>query len=126
MAKVLEYSVGPGGVNKHSDVVKLQEFLNELSPDEGGPVHKLHVTGIFTHQTEIALQEFIWCDWSGPGDEGPEEGPNPFTPLARGSHSSVKIPAGIDLDEVEEFEFAFRKIQISLTSGKTIWVDDWH
>src|SRR6516162_1146759 len=123
MAKVLEFSVGPGGVNKHSDVVKLQEFLNEISLDEGGPAHKLHVTGIFTHETANALQEFIWFE--SLDDEGPEDASR-GSDVGRRIHKPLKIGAGIDLDEVEEFEFAFEKLQITFSDGSKLFKDDWH
>jgi hypothetical protein len=51
----LKFSVGKGGVNHHGDVMNLQEFLNGVPPQSGGPIHKLPVHGIFTKATEQAL-----------------------------------------------------------------------
>jgi hypothetical protein len=127
MAKVLEFSVGSGGVNKHSDVVKLQEYLNELSPDEGGPIHKLHVTGIYNPETAKALEEFIWFDdWTGPGDdEGPEED-EPFgSASGKRQHSPFNIPHGIDLDELDEIEFVYGKLQFTFSNGSKSFCDNW-
>jgi hypothetical protein len=50
--------VGKGGVNHHGDVVNLQEFLNGVPPQSGGPIHKLPVNGIFTKATEQALNDY--------------------------------------------------------------------
>jgi hypothetical protein len=55
----LRFSVGKGGVNHHGDVMYLQEFLNGVSPQSGGPIHKLPVHGMFTKATEQALNGYV-------------------------------------------------------------------
>ncbi len=60
METMLRFSVGKGGINLYEDVVKVQEFLNGVPFQDGGPIHKLPVTGIFTKATEQALNTYFY------------------------------------------------------------------
>src|SRR5262249_37268722 len=60
MAARLTFSVGKGGVNHTADVLKVQRFLNQVPPNEGGPIHRLPESGIYTDQTDLALKDYVW------------------------------------------------------------------
>jgi hypothetical protein len=85
---ILKFSVGKGGMNHHGDVVNVQEFLNGVPPQNGGPTHKLPVNGIFTKATEQALNDYhCWYQSfviSGASGNDKEKG-------------GVLLPGGLDL-----------------------------
>jgi hypothetical protein len=123
MAAKLDFSVGHGGVNAYSDVVKIQEFLNSISPEDGGPVHKLTVTGIYDDATDEALQgwhqEFV--------DEGGASRDKETGQVAgKRIYEPVHLLGNTDLEEILEIEFSFQKIDAVFNTGGKAFKDDWY
>jgi hypothetical protein len=54
----LKGSVGVGGANKSADVLKVQQLLNGVAPDDGGPVPPLAEDGIDGPKTNAAIKKF--------------------------------------------------------------------
>lgn len=48
-------SVGQGGVNIHKDVITIQQALNAVGPDQGGPVLRLAADGVAGPLTRAAI-----------------------------------------------------------------------
>lgn len=55
---VISASVGLGGVNRPPDVRTVQELLNDVRPDRGGPVPLLVVDGLCGPLTRAAIRKF--------------------------------------------------------------------
>jgi len=55
---VISASVGVGGANRPPDVVTVQNALNRVRPDRGGPVPLLDVDGICGSKTNAAIRNF--------------------------------------------------------------------
>jgi hypothetical protein len=58
MARSISASVGLGGKNKKDDSMTVQELLNKVPPDEGGPVPPLAVDGLPWQKTIAAIKNF--------------------------------------------------------------------
>lgn len=58
MARTITASVGLNGINRSADVVTVQELLNKVPPDKGGPQPLLVVDGISGPKTRAAIQKF--------------------------------------------------------------------
>ncbi len=58
MARSISASVGLGGVNRKDDSVTIQELLNKVPPDRGGPVPLLAVDGLPWQKTVAAIKNF--------------------------------------------------------------------
>jgi hypothetical protein len=57
-AVIITASVGLGGVNRPDDVKKIQELLNDVRPEKGGPTPKLVVDGMCGPLTRAAIRNF--------------------------------------------------------------------
>lgn len=57
-AVAISGSVGSGGMNRAEDVRRIQEALNRVPPDKGGPVPPLVVDGICGPKTAAAIWRF--------------------------------------------------------------------
>jgi hypothetical protein len=122
MAPNLDFSVGPGGVNAHFDVVKLQQFLNQVPPENGGPLHKLLVTGIYDKKTDNAFQN--WHD-SFVIEGNPDSDKQTSSPYGKRIYKPVHIPGGVDLEELLEIDFIFHNISWTFQGSKKSFNDDW-
>lgn len=58
MARNITASVGNGGVNRKDDSVTVQELLNQVPPDRGGPSPPLAVDGLPWQKTQAAIRQF--------------------------------------------------------------------
>ena len=58
MARSIAKSVGLGGTNRKDDSMTVQELLNKVPPDEGGPVPLLAVDGLPWQKTIAAIKNF--------------------------------------------------------------------
>lgn len=58
MARSISASVGSGGVNRKDDSATVQELLNQVPPDRGGPVPPLVVDGLPWQKTQAAIRQF--------------------------------------------------------------------
>ena len=58
MARSISASVGNGGVNRKDDSRTVQELLNNVPPDEGGPTPLLVVDGLPWQKTQAAIGRF--------------------------------------------------------------------
>lgn len=58
MDRTISASVGEGGANRSADVKTIQEMLNKVMPDWGGPNPKLAVDGICGPLTKAAIRKF--------------------------------------------------------------------
>jgi hypothetical protein len=58
MARSITASVGLGGVNRKDDSMTVQELLNKVPPDQGGPVPLLAVDGLPWQKTIAAIKNF--------------------------------------------------------------------
>jgi hypothetical protein len=58
MARSISGSVGLGGVNRKSDSMTVQELLNNVSPEDGGPSPPLKVDGLPWQKTIAAIKKF--------------------------------------------------------------------
>lgn len=58
MARSISGSVGLGGVNRKSDSMNVQELLNKVPADQGGPVPLLAVDGLPWQKTIAAIKNF--------------------------------------------------------------------
>lgn len=67
MARTISASVGRLGSNRYDDVVTVQELLNQVPPEDGGPQPKLEVDGLCGPKTTRAIQLFQrhHFGWSG-------------------------------------------------------------
>jgi len=72
MAKTISATVGKDSAgrlahNRFQDVISVEELLNQVPPDQGGPLQKLPASGVFTQQTFLAIckfqeRKFGWAD----------------------------------------------------------------
>lgn len=67
---MLTGSVGRGGDNRYSDVRRVQELLNGVSVDDGGPARPLEVDGSFGPQTAEAIRAFQLRQFPGVAPSG--------------------------------------------------------
>ncbi len=58
MARSITGSVGLGGKNRKDDSMTVQELLNKVPADEGGPVPLLAVDGLPWQKTIAAIKNF--------------------------------------------------------------------
>jgi hypothetical protein len=58
MARSISASVGEGGVNRSDDSVTVQELLNKVPPEQGGPAPRLAVDGLPWQLTIAAIRKF--------------------------------------------------------------------
>lgn len=58
MATTISASVGKGGVNHQSDVRAVQELLNKIAADQGGPEPRLVPDGLIGPKTIAAIKRF--------------------------------------------------------------------
>ena len=58
MARSISASVGLGGTNRKDDSMSVQELLNKVPPDQGGPVPLLDVDGLPWQKTIAAIKNF--------------------------------------------------------------------
>jgi peptidoglycan hydrolase-like protein with peptidoglycan-binding domain len=58
MARSISGSVGLGGVNRKTDSMTVQELLNNVAPEEGGPIPALKVDGLPWQKTIAAIKTF--------------------------------------------------------------------
>jgi hypothetical protein len=58
MARTISASVGAGGVNRKADAVTVQELLNNVPADDGGPTPPLVVDGLPWTRTVAAIRRF--------------------------------------------------------------------
>jgi hypothetical protein len=58
MARTIAASVGKGAVNHKDDSMTVQELLNGVPPEQGGPVPPLKVDGLPWQKTIAAIQNF--------------------------------------------------------------------
>jgi hypothetical protein len=58
MARTIFASVGANGQNLNPDVINVQELLNKVPPEEGGPLVKLKVDGLAWDKTISAIRKF--------------------------------------------------------------------
>jgi len=58
MARSISASVGSGGANRKDDSVTVQELLNNVPPDRGGPAPLLVVDGLPWQKTQAAIRQF--------------------------------------------------------------------
>src|SRR3954454_3753279 len=58
MARSITASVGLGGVNRKEDSITVQELLNKVSPEDGGPMPLLAVDGLPWQKTIAAIKNF--------------------------------------------------------------------
>lgn len=58
MARTISASVGKGAVNHKDDSVTVQELLNGVPPEQGGPAPPLKVDGLPWQKTIAAIQHF--------------------------------------------------------------------
>jgi hypothetical protein len=58
MAKTISASVGQMGTNRRPDAITVQELLNKVAPEAGGPVPKLAVDGLPWTKTIAAIRKF--------------------------------------------------------------------
>lgn len=67
MAREISQSVGRRGVNVIIDVMTVEELLNGVSPENGGPATDLEVDGQSNHELELAIHRFQLKQfgWSG-------------------------------------------------------------
>lgn len=71
MIRTLSASVGAkGGVNRNNDVITVQELLNGVSPDQGGPTPPLAVDGLCGPLTKKAIQSFQLQQFGWSGADG--------------------------------------------------------
>jgi hypothetical protein len=68
MARSIAASVGQKGVNRRDDAITVQELLNEVPPEEGGPSPKLAVDGLPWTKTIAAIRKFqqVQCGFKWP------------------------------------------------------------
>lgn len=73
---VIHRSVGAGGVNKSGDVETIQQSLNRVPADQGGPAPPLVVDGLFGPKTGAAIRQFQgtqFPDWTPDGRIDPDQ-----------------------------------------------------
>lgn len=70
MALVLMRSVGIRGANLHPDVMKVQETINRVPVNEGGPVVALELDGLCGPKTNDAIQKFQLHHFGWRGADG--------------------------------------------------------
>jgi hypothetical protein len=58
MARTISASVGKDGVNRKDDSITVQELLNKVPPDQGGPAPPLKVDGLPWQKTIAAIKNF--------------------------------------------------------------------
>lgn len=58
MARTISASVGNDGVNRKDDSITVQELLNRVPPDQGGPSPDLVVDGLPWQNTQKAIRRF--------------------------------------------------------------------
>jgi len=58
MARSISASVGLSGINRKDDSIAVQELLNRVPPDQGGPVPLLGVDGLPWQKTIAAIKHF--------------------------------------------------------------------
>ena len=58
MARSITASVGLGGVNRKDDSMSVQDLLNKVPPDQGGPAPLLAVDGLPWQKTIAAIKNF--------------------------------------------------------------------
>lgn len=56
--RTISASVGQGGKNVKADVITVQELINKVPPDKGGPQHPLKVDGLAWTKTIAAVKRF--------------------------------------------------------------------
>lgn len=72
MARQITAPVGPNakGGNNPTDVVTVQELLNNVPPSEGGPEPELKIDGICGNKTGAAIQKFQLKQFGWSGADG--------------------------------------------------------
>ena len=70
MARTISGTVGRSAANRYDDVVTVQELLNQVPADEGGPRPKLKVDGICGSKTKSAIQKFQLHHFGWKGADG--------------------------------------------------------
>jgi len=70
MARNITASVGSGGTNRFDDVETIQELLNAVPADEGGPNPLLDVDGICGPKTTAAIRHFQQTQFGWAGTDG--------------------------------------------------------
>lgn len=58
MARTISASVGQGGINKKDDSITVQQLLNQVPPEDGGPDPLLAVDGLPWQKTIAAIKNF--------------------------------------------------------------------
>lgn len=58
MARSISASVGSGGTNRKDDSITVQELLNKVPPEKGGPSPPLVVDGLPWQKTQAAIRNF--------------------------------------------------------------------
>ncbi len=58
MARSISGSVGAGGANRKNDSMTVQDLLNNVAPEEGGPNPSLKVDGLPWQKTVAAIKTF--------------------------------------------------------------------
>ena len=58
LAKQISASVGEGGVNRKPDAITVQQLLNKVPVNEGGPQPALVVDGLPWKKTIAAIKQF--------------------------------------------------------------------
>jgi peptidoglycan hydrolase-like protein with peptidoglycan-binding domain len=86
-------SVGAGGVNAKADVLLVQEFLNSVAPQDGGPALLLAEDGIIGPKTQAAIDKFQRKVLSRPDGRIDTNGPT-IKALTGLICDSPAIPAG--------------------------------
>jgi hypothetical protein len=70
MPRTISATVGRASANRHDDVVTVQELLNQVPPDEGGPQPVLTVDGLCGPKTNAAIQKFQLHHFGWGGADG--------------------------------------------------------
>src|SRR5262249_46986637 len=70
MARNITASVGSGGTNRFDDVETIQELLNAVPADEGGPNPLLDVDGLWGPKTPGAIRHFQQTQFGWAGTDG--------------------------------------------------------
>lgn len=70
MARTISGTVGRSAANRHDDVVTVQELLNQVPTDEGGPEPQLKVDGLCGPKTKEAIQKFQLHHFGWKGADG--------------------------------------------------------
>ncbi|MBI4907376.1 MAG: hypothetical protein HY820_27370 [Acidobacteria bacterium] len=112
-------SVGQGGLNKNPDVLTIQKALNQIPPNQGGPLPKLKEDGWVGPKTNGAILKFQKCNPGLPADgrinvNGPTLArinsllgtkPNPQPPAAKFTDKNLYGPGGPSANDIKQDAF---------------------